>query len=100
MARQGVNYLTLERQRVVDPQTMTDVPPDGSTLGELVAYAVELNFNWRTGLDTVRHVQADADGGGLCGVGMYAEENIERFAVLAENGDYLTGVDRQRARRH
>jgi fatty-acyl-CoA synthase len=36
MARQGVNYLTLERQRVVDPQTMADVPPDGSTLGELV----------------------------------------------------------------
>src|SRR3954452_16788704 len=26
MARQGVNYLTLEGQRVVDPQTMTDVP--------------------------------------------------------------------------
>jgi fatty-acyl-CoA synthase len=36
MARQGVNYLTLERQRVVDPQTMTDVPADGGTLGELV----------------------------------------------------------------
>jgi fatty-acyl-CoA synthase len=36
MARQGVNYLTLESQRVVDPQTMTDVPADGSTLGELV----------------------------------------------------------------
>jgi fatty-acyl-CoA synthase len=36
MARQGVNYLTHERQRVVDPQTMADVPADGSTLGELV----------------------------------------------------------------
>jgi fatty-acyl-CoA synthase len=36
MARQGVNYLTLERQRVVDPQTMADVPADGGTLGELV----------------------------------------------------------------
>jgi 3-(methylthio)propionyl---CoA ligase len=36
MARQGVNYLTLERQRVVEPQTMTDVPADGSTMGELV----------------------------------------------------------------
>ena len=36
MARQGVNCLTLERQRVVDPQTMTDVQADGSTLGELV----------------------------------------------------------------
>ena len=36
MARQGVNYLTLERQRVVDPQTMRDIPADGSTLGELV----------------------------------------------------------------
>jgi fatty-acyl-CoA synthase len=36
MARQGVAYLTLERQRVVDPQTMTDVPADGATLGELV----------------------------------------------------------------
>jgi 3-(methylthio)propionyl---CoA ligase len=36
MARQGVAYLTLDRQRVVDPQTMTDVPADGRTLGELV----------------------------------------------------------------
>jgi len=36
MARQGVNYLTLDRQRVVKPQTMADVPADGSTLGELV----------------------------------------------------------------
>jgi fatty-acyl-CoA synthase len=36
MARQGVGYPTLDRQRVVDPQTMTDVPADGRTLGELV----------------------------------------------------------------
>jgi fatty-acyl-CoA synthase len=36
MARQGVAYPTLDRQRVVDPQSMTDVPDDGSTLGELV----------------------------------------------------------------
>ena len=36
MARQGAAYLTLDHQRVVDPQTMTDVPADGSTLGELV----------------------------------------------------------------
>jgi fatty-acyl-CoA synthase len=36
MARQGAAYLTLGRQRVVNPQTMADVPPDGSTLGELV----------------------------------------------------------------
>jgi len=36
MARQGAAYLTLERQRVVDPQTMADVPADGVTMGELV----------------------------------------------------------------
>jgi len=36
MARQGVTYLTHERQRVVDPQTMADVPADGSTMGELI----------------------------------------------------------------
>jgi fatty-acyl-CoA synthase len=36
MARQGVNYLTVDGQRVVDPQTMADVPADGSTMGELV----------------------------------------------------------------
>ena len=36
MARQGVANLTLEGQRVVDPQTMVDVPPDGSSMGELV----------------------------------------------------------------
>jgi fatty-acyl-CoA synthase len=36
MARQGAACLTLDRQRVVDPQTMADVPADGSTLGELV----------------------------------------------------------------
>ena len=36
MARQGAAYLTLDRQRVVDPQTMADVPADGVTMGELV----------------------------------------------------------------
>ncbi|HEX3538159.1 MAG TPA: acyl-CoA synthetase [Stellaceae bacterium] len=36
MARQGVPYLTLDGQRVVDPQTMQDVPEDGVTIGELV----------------------------------------------------------------
>jgi fatty-acyl-CoA synthase len=36
MARQGAAYLTLDRQRVVDTQTMTDVPADGVTMGELV----------------------------------------------------------------
>ncbi len=36
MARQGVSYPTLDRQRVVHPQTMADIPADGSTLGELV----------------------------------------------------------------
>jgi fatty-acyl-CoA synthase len=36
LARQGVAYPTLDRQRVVEPRTMTDVPADGSTLGELV----------------------------------------------------------------
>jgi fatty-acyl-CoA synthase len=36
MARQGAAYLTLDRQRVVEPRTMVDVPADGSTLGELV----------------------------------------------------------------
>jgi fatty-acyl-CoA synthase len=35
-ARQGVGYLTLDHQRVVDPQTMTNVAADGRTLGELV----------------------------------------------------------------
>src|SRR3974390_2434775 len=36
MARQGVGSLTLDRQRVVDPTTMADVPADAPTLGELV----------------------------------------------------------------
>jgi fatty-acyl-CoA synthase len=36
MARQGVGYLTLAGQRVVDPQTMIDVPADGNAMGELV----------------------------------------------------------------
>jgi 3-(methylthio)propionyl---CoA ligase len=36
MARQGVASLTLDRQRVVDPQTMADRPADGATLGELI----------------------------------------------------------------
>ena len=35
-ARQGVAYPTLDRLRVVDPQTMTDVAADGSTIGELM----------------------------------------------------------------
>jgi fatty-acyl-CoA synthase len=36
MARQGVPYLTLDRQRVADPITMQDVPADGATIGELL----------------------------------------------------------------
>jgi fatty-acyl-CoA synthase len=36
MARQGVGSLTLDRQRVVDLQTMADVPADATALGELV----------------------------------------------------------------
>jgi fatty-acyl-CoA synthase len=36
LARQGVAYPTLAGQRVVDPQSMDDVPADGVTLGELV----------------------------------------------------------------
>jgi len=36
MARQGVQYLTLDRQRVVDPETMRDVPADSLTIGELM----------------------------------------------------------------
>ncbi len=36
MARQGVASLTLDRQRVVDPATMADLPADGAALGELM----------------------------------------------------------------
>jgi fatty-acyl-CoA synthase len=36
MARQGVQTMTLDRQRVVDPATMRDVPADGATIGEVV----------------------------------------------------------------
>ncbi len=36
MARQGVQYPTLDRQRVADPATLLDVPADGATIGELL----------------------------------------------------------------
>src|SRR5260221_776238 len=36
MARKGVRYPTLEAVRIVDPATMTDMPADGETIGELV----------------------------------------------------------------
>jgi 3-(methylthio)propionyl---CoA ligase len=36
MARQGVGHVMLERQRVVDPETMKDVPADAKTIGEVV----------------------------------------------------------------
>jgi fatty-acyl-CoA synthase len=36
IARQGVANLMIQSQRVVDPATMTDVPADSKTLGELV----------------------------------------------------------------
>jgi fatty-acyl-CoA synthase len=36
MARQGVRYLTLDRARVMDSETMADVAADGTTIGELV----------------------------------------------------------------
>jgi fatty-acyl-CoA synthase len=36
MARQGVAYPTLAGVRVADPQTLRDVPADGTTIGELM----------------------------------------------------------------
>jgi fatty-acyl-CoA synthase len=36
MTRQGVQTITLDRQRVVDPDTMQDVSADGQTIGEVV----------------------------------------------------------------
>ncbi len=36
MARQGVNYLTLEAAAVLDPETMAPVPWDGETMGEIM----------------------------------------------------------------
>jgi fatty-acyl-CoA synthase len=36
MARQGVMYPTLSGLRVVDPQSLADMPPDAASLGELV----------------------------------------------------------------
>ena len=36
MARQGVQHLMLERQRVGDPETMSDVPADGLSIGEVL----------------------------------------------------------------
>ena len=35
-ARQGVNYITLEQLTVMNPETMTRVPADGATLGEVM----------------------------------------------------------------
>jgi fatty-acyl-CoA synthase len=36
MARQGAPYLTLDAQRVADPESLRDVPADGQTIGELL----------------------------------------------------------------
>jgi fatty-acyl-CoA synthase len=36
MARQGVNHPMLEEVAVIDPATMAPVPPDGTTLGEVM----------------------------------------------------------------
>jgi len=36
MARQGVRYPTIYGQTVMDPETMTEVPADGETIGELM----------------------------------------------------------------
>jgi fatty-acyl-CoA synthase len=36
MARQGVQTITLDRQRVVNPATLQDQPADGETIGEVV----------------------------------------------------------------
>ncbi|MDH3474365.1 MAG: acyl-CoA synthetase [Rhodospirillales bacterium] len=36
MARQGINYLTLEDVMVADPETLGELPWDGETMGELM----------------------------------------------------------------
>jgi fatty-acyl-CoA synthase len=35
VSRQGVNIVTLQEQRVIDPETMEDVPADAETIGEI-----------------------------------------------------------------
>jgi fatty-acyl-CoA synthase len=36
LARQGVNYLTMQGLRIADPERMIEVPADGTTVGEIM----------------------------------------------------------------
>ena len=69
-------------------------------LGVLVADAVEMNLDGSAGLQAVRNIKPDVDGCRLRGVRVDTKENIEGLARLVDDRDYLTGFDRQRARRH
>ncbi len=97
MARQGVNYLTLEEIRVADPETLAEVPSDGETLGELMmrgntvmkgylknpdATEAALEGGWfRTGDLAVRH----ADG--------YVEVKDRSKDVIISGGENISSLE-------
>lgn len=62
MARQGVNYVTLEDQAILDSDTLEPVPMDGETIGELMLRG---NTVMRGYLKNPGTTKATLDGGWL-----------------------------------
>src|ERR1700704_4615517 len=80
MARQGVQYLTLDRQRVADPATMQDVPPDGVTIGELMLRSNTL----MKGYLKTPAATADAFGGGWFHTGDLAVMHPDGYVEIKD----------------
>ena len=59
-SRQGVNYLMLEGLTVMDPETMTPVPHDGETMGEVMFQG---NIVMKGYLKNEKATQKSLDGG-------------------------------------
>ena len=97
MARQGVNYPTLDDLMVADPETMQAVPADGKTMGELMVRGNTVMKGYLKNPDAT----ANALGGGWFHTGDlgvmhpngYAEVKDRSKDVIISGGENISSLE-------
>ncbi|HUZ71653.1 MAG TPA: acyl-CoA synthetase [Stellaceae bacterium] len=97
MARQGVASPTLAGVRVVDPQTMRDVPADGATIGELMLRSNTVMKGYLKNPDATAAAFADGwfhtgDLGVMHGDG-YVEVKDRSKDIIISGGENISSLE-------